>query len=111
MGASLITEYFYPPNGSLAANRIPLSRRAVSPQQIGNRGRVPLATVGGQDLASIEFIGDALQPGYPGRADRVDFGKNVGGVFAVTCNSLDRLSTSLGLGFSPNKFLSEPLCV
>jgi hypothetical protein len=50
-----------------------LSRRVVSPQQIGNLRRVPLATVGGQDLASIEFIGDALQSSDPGRADRSDF--------------------------------------
>jgi hypothetical protein len=46
---------------------------------------VPLATVGGQDLAPIEFIGDALQPGDPGRPDRFDFGEDIGGVFIGLC--------------------------
>jgi hypothetical protein len=45
---SLNVKYFYRP-----------------PQQVGNRRRIPPATVGCQDLASIEFIGDALQAGDP----------------------------------------------
>jgi hypothetical protein len=48
---ALAIEALHSPNGSLPDPRILLSRRALSPQQIGNRGRVPLATVGGQDLA------------------------------------------------------------
>ena len=40
----------------------------------------------------------------------VVWNRNVGGVCGVTCNSFERLSTSLGSGLSPSSICIDPRC-